>query len=490
LSAEDLRGADALVLIYPDQPWQKGRRERIWDFVRRGGGLLVLGEHTTRQPDGGSRFNDILEPTAMRVGFDSATFAVGGWLQSYEPLWHPTSCGLHDLENDFGVVIGASVDARPPARPLLAGRWGWADPGDPANEAAMMGNGRYDAGEKLGDLLLAAEQSFGRGKVIVFGDTSSLSNGINIGCHPYVSRLFAYLADGAVGPVASWRQWVALAAAAVAAGLVAFRPGATACGLAAAAMALVLIAATARSHRAGEVLPDGGRWSPVKLAYIDASHLERYSRESWRDDGTMGLCLALMRDGYLTLTLPELTAARLQRARLLISIAPARPFNRRERETVLQFIREGGIFISTVGYQDWGPTRELLTELGFRVGAVAWHGADPIGGPEPLGHFKAPYFDGGDYLAYVRYHAAWPIFCDDPEAMNVSYYPDDKPLIVVRRYGHGLAAVIGDTCFAMNKNLELESGEPIEGLRENADFWRWFLALLGEGESWYPQPQP
>ena len=41
----------------------------------------------------------------------------------------------------------------------------------------------------------------------------------------------------------------------------------------------------------------------------------------------------------------------------------------------------------------------------------------------------------------------------------------------------------------MNKNLERESGEPFEGMRENADFWRWFLALLGEGDMWYP-PRP
>ena len=50
-------------------------------------------------------------------------------------------------------------------------------------------------------------------------------------------------------------------------------------------------------------------------------------------------------------------------------------------------------------------------------------------------------------------------------------------------------AVIGDTCFAMIKNLENEDGTPIEGLRENAVFWRCFLALLGDGQPWYP-PKP
>jgi hypothetical protein len=247
-----------------------------------------------------------------------------------------------------------------------------------------------------------------------------------------------------------------------------------------------MVVCTARSHDAREVLPDGNLKSPNNLAYIDASHLEAYSRESWRSDGTMGLALTLMRNGYLTLTLPELTAERLSRARLLVSIAPARPFRAEERAAVLAFVRSGGVFIFAAGHERWELSRELLSELGFKIGAQAWHGDEPIGGPDPLGHFKSPFFDGGDYQAYVRYHAAWPVYCDDPDALVVSHAPPDKPLIVVRRLGRGLVAVIGDTGFAMNKNLELESGEPFEGLRENAVFWRWFLALLAEGEPWYP----
>jgi hypothetical protein len=489
LSAKDLRDADALILLYPDDPWEDGQRERIWDFVRGGGSLLVMGEHTVREEDGGSRINDVIEPTAMRVRFDSAMFAVGGWLQSYEPLWHPTSAGICDAENDFGVVIGASVQARSPARPLLVGRWGWADPGDAAAGASMMGNDRYDAGEKLGDLVLAAEQPFHKGKIIVFGDTSNLSNGITIGCHEYTSRLLAYLADPASKPLASWRGWLALAVALAIVCLLALRPAAVSVAGVALAVSAVMAVCTARSHDARELLPDGRLKVPNNLAYIDASHLEAYSRESWRNDGTMGLALTLMRNGYLTLTLPEFTPERLSRARLLVSIAPARPFSEKEREAVLEFVRSGGIFIYTAGHQRWEPSRELLSELGFKIGAQAWRGAKPMGGPDPLGHFKSPFFNGGDYMAYVRYHAAWPIYCDDPDALVVSYGPEEKPLIAVRRLGDGLVAVVGDTCFAMNKNLEMESGEPFEGLRENAVFWRWFLALLGEGEPWYP-PRP
>jgi hypothetical protein len=145
-------------------------------------------------------------------------------------------------------------------------------------------------------------------------------------------------------------------------------------------------------------------------------------------------------------------------------------------------VEGGGIFICTVGHERGGPSSALLSELDFRVGAMGDKGQESTAAPQPLGHFKSPYLVRGDDQACVRFHAAWPVACDDPQALVVAQYPPDKPALILRRLGRGLVAVVGDTCFAMNKNLERESGEPFEGLRENADFWQWFLELL-ESES-------
>jgi hypothetical protein len=490
LSSQDLQDADALVVIYPNEPWEPGQLDAVWDFVRRGGSLLVMGEHTVQHDNGASRFNELLAPTDIRVRFDSAMFAVGGWLQSYEALWHPTTAGIGDTENEFGIVIGASVHARAPARPLIVGRWGWADPGDVTSASAMMGNGSYDAGERLGDVVLAAEQSLGQGKVVVFGDTSSLSNGINIGGHPFTSRLFAYLADHDTRPLAYWRQ--ALGVLAIAALGILLAAGAEPLLLTSVvvSLAICLTVCTGNTHAAWNVVPDGKHLPGKKLAYIDACHLGHFSRESWRDDGLAGLSLTLMRNGYLTLMLPELTDHRLQGAGLLVSVAPSRPYTLEERASIKRFVEQGGVFICTVGNDRAGPSEPLLSELGFRVGTLQWHGNRRDGLFEPLGYFKSPYFNNGDRMAYVRFHAAWPISCSDPDAQIIAHYPTDKPLIVARRLGRGRVVVIGDTCFAQNKNLERESGEPFEGMRENADFWRWFLAWLSEDEPWYPLPVP
>ena len=99
-----------------------------------GGSLLVMGEHTVREKDGGSRINDVLAPTAMRVPFDSALFAIGGWLHSYDALAHPTSAGIGDevepVRRGHRRERGGPL-AGPPAlgRPLGLGRPGRREQG-------------------------------------------------------------------------------------------------------------------------------------------------------------------------------------------------------------------------------------------------------------------------------------------------------------------------------------------------------------------------
>jgi len=482
LSEADLQDADALILLFPDEPWQEGQLERIAAFVRRGGSLLVMGEHTTREAGRDSRFNEALAPTAMRVRFDSATFAVGGWLQSYEAVSHPVTVGVADDRNQFGVVIGASVRARWPARPLLIGKWGWNDPGDEASSRAMMGNGQYDAGEKLGDIVLAAEQPVGKGRVIAFGDTSGLTNAINVGSYVFTSRLMAYLAGGAARAHPAWRQIVMLLATVLLIGCLAWRPGVAKTVCVAISLATSLVLCSAATAGKAQVLPDGRIRTPNNVAYVDASHVEAYDSESWRPDGIGGLALTLMRNGYLALTAPDLTPERLERAGLLIVVAPFRPFSPDEIETVQDFVAAGGTLIMMSGYEQEIPGRSLLDAFGFRVGLPR----DETLEPDPMGHFKSPYLESQSRRVYVRFHAAWPIVCSDAGARVLAYGKNDRPVIMMRQFGAGEVIVVGDAGFAMNKNLENESGAAFEGLRENADFWRWLLTLVRDDEAWVP----
>jgi hypothetical protein len=187
-----------------------------------------------------------------------------------------------------------------------------------------------------------------------------------------------------------------------------------------------------------------------------------------------------MRNGYLTLALPELTSARLEKAGLMISIAPARAFTESEIDAIGEFVEGGGLFLINAGYDDARASGPLLRRFGFGFGT------DDSVEPAPLGHFKSPYLESDRRRVYVRFHAAWPIRCTDPNAQTIAYGRDNQPVAILRRVGAGKVLFVGDTGFALNKNLEQENGQPFEGLRENADFWRWLMALLRDETMWLP----
>jgi hypothetical protein len=482
LSAADLRDADVLILLFPDELWTQDQLERIWGFVQKGGSLLVMGEHTTQDIAGSNRFNEVLEPTNIRVEFDSATFAVGGWLQSYDAIAHPSTAGVQDDRNQFGVVIGASLDTAWPAQSVLIGRWGWSDMGDMGSSRAKMGNGKYDSGEKLGDLILAAEQPLGKGRIIAFGDTSSLTNGINVSSYIFTSRLLGYLASDVKNAHPAWRQILGIVSCILLAGIMMWKPGEWKVVIVVLCLSSSFLISDKISQRSGEIFPDGRYKTPNNLAYVDASHLEAYSPESWRPDGIGGLMLTLMRNGYLALSLPELTFERIMRANLLISIAPSRSFSKKEQKIIRDFVLNGGTFIIMTGLDRADPSRSLLSFFGFSIGPM-----DPdLPEPAAMGHFKSPYLSLDNRQVYVRFYAGWPVNCNDPGARIIANGQNDLPVIMVRNLGSGKVVVIGDTCFAMNKNLEWEGGEPFEGMRENADFWRWFITQLRDQEMWIP----
>ena len=191
LSEHDLADADVLVLIHPDEPWSDETLERVWEYVRRGGSLLLVADPQICEGKSLSSFNDVLRPTAMQVRYDTAVTRTGNWEQSYQVLAHPATAGLDDLRNRFGFELGSSIRTCWPARPVLVGRWGWSDPG---SDAVGTGVSQYNAGELLGDLVLAAEQPLGHGRVFVLGNTSPLRNEMLANSYPFVGRLLGYLA--------------------------------------------------------------------------------------------------------------------------------------------------------------------------------------------------------------------------------------------------------------------------------------------------------
>ena len=430
LSSQDLAAADVLLLVHPDRPWPREKLERIWDYVRRGGTLLVAAGPAVRIGDSKSSFNDVLEPLTIRVRFDTAVARTGHWEQSYAVSSHPAAVGLSDERNPFGMQAGSSIAAGWLAQPLLIGRWGWSEPG---SDAAMTGVSSFAAGERLGDLVLAAEQPFGQGRVVVLGETTPLHNEALAGSYSFVGRLLGYLAGRRSSPWAIWRQLIALAALAAMVVLLAWRPVAWQMMLTPSVLAAALMCCSATGYWSGRVLPDGRQGAPNNIAYVDASHLESYSDDLWAEHGVAELLRKLMRQGYLPLFAPDLEADRLERCGLVISIGPHRAFSPDERKAIYKFVEDGGTMICLVGAEDARPSAPLLADFGLRVPHSPVPPGDNAHEPPPIGGGKYGLTEKG--IMQGPFYAAWPVEsvgdpADQPEQL---VYWSEGPEVSVPR---------------------------------------------------------
>jgi hypothetical protein len=497
LADADLAKADVLLLIHPDQPWPKETLDRVWNYVRRGGSLLLAAEPAIREEKSSSSFNEVLAPLAMEVRFDTAVPRAGNWEQSYDVMTHPATTGIDDLRNRFGIQLGSSIRTSWPARPALVGRWGWSDPG---NDAVSTGGPSYTAGDQLGDLVLAAEQTVGQGRVFVLGDTSPLQNDGLPGAFPFTGRLLSYLANRPSSPQAAWRQWLTAATLLTMLGLMTVRPAAWQTMLTPAVLGVTLACCWAASDTMSRVLPDGRSVkSGGNVAYIDASHLEAYQsdsqiergpreaqadRERGINHGIAEFERTLMRHGYLPLLAPDVTPERLDRCGLFVSIGPAREFSAADREAVKRFVHGGGTFLCLAGAQESRPIAPLLADFGFTVPCSPVSPGEESREPEPIGGGK--FGRATNNSPQGPFYAAWPVEAageDKAGPATLVYWTRDKDqwnMVASRRVGSGSVVVIGDTHIGGNANASTNAAASIR-------FWRWLFSHTIPGQKpWDP----
>ena len=121
-----------------------------------------------------------------------------------------------------------------------------------------------------------------------------------------------------------------------------------------------MIACNLLSNATAELLPSGDKTAARPIIYVDGSHLEAMGKDPWGENGIGRLMRVLAHNDYLPLVAPDLSPDRLNRAAMLISIAPARAFSSGEIAAVHDFVEQGGFFLSMVGSPDAEPSRALL----------------------------------------------------------------------------------------------------------------------------------
>ncbi len=432
LNSAILSDASVLVIINLMEFLEPEVKQAIWRFVKHGGSLLVLGDHTgvkgIRLP-----FNDLLRPFNIEFEFDSATFWSQGWRDALELMPHPINRDVIVAE-DIQIWIGASLAIAPPARPVIIGKYAYSDIGDAAKiDRSFLGDRRYNLGERLGNVCLVAEASYGKGKVLAFGDTSPFQNGALTTSWKFAQRVFQWLSGK---PRFSARPYRGIAIFVAALLIFCLRRFLSLSfhGWGFLSLGFVIAAQLIHTLAAPPPLP---RIAQPK-ALVDISHAERFDQLSWYDNCIGGLELNLARNGYSPMLMRDFSGSLVEDSDVLIVIAPAKDFSPQECQTISNFMKDGGTLILSTGYEERDRSRALLSLFSTEIL------------PVPLAYFETRVWD-----QTVRLAEAWPIKVSAPGTIPICYYSGlDYPVIAYAPRGRGGALLIGDSRFFLNSNLE------------------------------------
>ncbi|MGQ9524183.1 MAG: hypothetical protein ACUVTZ_05005 [Armatimonadota bacterium] len=424
-----LRGADVLVTMNLSRHFDGRESKAVWTFVRKGGGLLVCGDHTD-YAGLAEHYNRLLKPVGIRFNFDSAVPIAGAELWRAALGYRPSPLAHERTPVQASLSIGASLSTVPPAVPLVVGRYGFSDPGERSHpETGCLGNLTYDPGERLGDVVLAAAAQYSRGKVLVFGDTSSFMNYSLPSSYEFVGAVFRWLADNRTTVAPLWPVYM-LAVALLA--------------------ALVICKYSVPWHWAGAVavmcalvpLCRPAAVPPPKtpmLAVVDVSHLAPLPLYPGPDSALAGMNRALMRRGYLPIVTPEWNRELVRRARLVILPGPARDFSASEVADLRELSARGGHLLACVGAESSWLTPNLLRYLGVQL--------EPI----PLGSADGKRVSNISYEVPLHFVSAWPVY---GAGYSTVYQAWGYPVVIGKYIGRSHVAVVGDSQFALGDNLE------------------------------------
>lgn len=434
---QDLSGIRILVMTNLDFPFTDQEKRRIWDYVNNGGNLWVLGDHTFIK-NGTNYLNDLLAPCAIKFNHDSAKFIVQGWFDSYRIPYSPPFYALqNDSENTWGILVGASLDIRCPAMPVLMGRFGYSDWGTSVSKKGReyLGDFEYQRNERLGDLVLVAGQKYGKGKVLVFGDTTSFFNNNTPRTYELIRMVLTYFLDDSFSGIINLACCCLLSLAC----LILFVLQKPSCSCFRIICLIMLICIPALVYKnSSRLIPYDGKAALNKLAVIDVSHNPNFSKHGSMANSVQGLNINLMRNDLLPVMQNTWDMELLNNSRLFFIIAPRDAFTSDEARDVHEFMRSGGTVILACGRPEVNCCENIIQKYGLDIAN------------RPLGRF----FNEEAFGNNLSFYSCWSIDVLDKDGLETLVSHEGMPVIVEKKVQKGRLVLIADSQFFQNGNLE------------------------------------
>lgn len=449
LSLENLARFDTLVLINQKDNLPAGSLEQVEAWLERGGRLIVVGDHTfliandPRPPE--NYLNEPLRKSAIRFPNNSADYLNHAFREA--TLTYGAGRRLSCVRgNPSGSAIGAGLALEWPARPLVVGRHGFNDLGVEHGGEGFIGDLAWNPGERLGDVVLVAEEQRGAGWLLVVGDTTGITN---------IGRTFAWPAWSALLTGAYHeRAWhyavIGVALLALACWSALRGGGALACASAGLALAAVVAGATWLGTRTIE-RRDAFAETAQPIGIVDTATRPDGRDGSWQLKGRLALVINLLRAGYLAHFGDSSDSDVLERASVLLVTAPRVNPGRAWAERVVAWVRRGGhvvIACSNPDAQHIEPLFELI-------------GARPL--PNVVGPLNADLGEIAGRAQLIELAEPWKLSFTTDGWHRLVFNRDDV-LAATRALGRGRVTLFGDSTFLTNEYLEHEKATNLANL--------------------------
>jgi hypothetical protein len=173
ISCAMLDTVDVLIIKTATAPYTDSEIEVMARFVERGGGLLLIGDHTNL-----FGMSSYLNPIAVRFGMrfrldDTFDLSTGG-LSTYErpAFWfHPA---IRNLKR-FQFLTSCTIEGDLSMEPVMVG-YGLGSEEADYGHRNFFGNIRYDLVDRFGLFVQAGARRYGKGRVLLFTDSTCFSN--------------------------------------------------------------------------------------------------------------------------------------------------------------------------------------------------------------------------------------------------------------------------------------------------------------------------
>ena len=444
ITTSTLDNAAVFVVSNLNVSFSKQEQSIIWNYVDKGGSLLVIGDHTNV---GGMQnpLNELLAPAGIQYRFDAALpfDEKFKWLTCTHLQYHPITSLVSSLD-ELQYGIGASLDISPSAFPIIIGSSVLSDNGNRSNgDIAYLGDYEYNKGEQLGDVILVAGAYHGNGKVLVFGDTSGFQNAAVPFSYRFIQSSFTWLTNKQTGTSSMLQVGISLLLLIIAVVVFCFFKNNS---ISFAWFPLLLCLSLLLSASLNPLLITTNDTDlSGNIASIDASHGERFSLESFTDDSVNGLLMNLERNNLQPLLLRSFSQEKILRSKLLVFNAPTAAFSADEVRFLQSYMTNGGVILLATGYEEKDASAPLLKAVGANIE------------PTPLG--PVPYVEGNLtlYQNEPRFVDSWPVSFQTNQTTsyynftwgNLTYH-----LVVFIKHGAGGLLLIGDSQYLLDKNLE------------------------------------